>query len=317
MARIVVVGAGGFIGRAVVARLAADGVEVVAVARRPIEFAPAVRALALGDLSPRTTWQTVLAGARVVIHLASRAHAPLSGDPDPWIAGELAAARHLASEAIAAGVTQMILLSSIKVHGETTAATPFRADQPLAPADVYGHAKARLETAMRETIVGSGTALAIIRPPLVYGPEVKGNFRALLDLVRRAPVLPLGGIANRRSLLCRDNLVDLLARIAAAPAPVTGAYLARDDQEIGTSELLRRIGRHLGRVPLLLPCPVPLLRLAARALRRAEAIDRLTQSLQVDDRPTRAVLGWRPPVDLDAGLAGTCRWYLEQEKVAR
>jgi nucleoside-diphosphate-sugar epimerase len=211
-------------------------------------------------------------------------------------------------------VPQAILLSSVLVHGEATAEAPFRADQPLAPASPYAHAKARIEQEMGDVLANSDTALAVIRPPLVYGPEAGERFQTLLRLVQRAAVLPLAAIRNRRSLIFRENLVDLLSHILMKPEPVRGAYLARDDDELSTPELVRRIGAHLGHVPILLPCPIALLQAVGRLLGGGEIVDRLTQSLQIDDRSTRIALDWSPPHGVDAGLAETCRWFLDQRK---
>jgi nucleoside-diphosphate-sugar epimerase len=167
---------------------------------------------------------------------------------------------------------------------------------------------------MSEATAESETALAVIRPPLVYGPGVKANFRALLRLVRRAPALPFASIASRRSLIYRENLVDLIAQMLRRAEPVRGAFLARDDQTLSVPELIRRIGRHFGRTPFLLPCPVAVLSLAGRLLGRADAVDRFAQSLEIDDRATRAALGWTPRVPIEEGLAETCRWFLEWER---
>jgi UDP-N-acetyl-alpha-D-quinovosamine dehydrogenase len=196
------------------------------------------------------------------------------------------------------------------VHGPSSGETRFRADQPPAPADTYAHAKLAIEQAMQTTLADGASALAIIRPPLVYGAEVGARFRALLRLVQRAPMLPFAGIQNRRSLLYRENLADLIVRIVAQPQPIAGCFLARDDEEPSTPALVRRLGHHLGHTPLLLPCPAAWLRGAARILGQSGAIDRLTRSLRVDDQTTRAVLRWSPPYDLDEGLRETCRWFL-------
>lgn len=316
MAHIVILGAGGFIGGSLAARLAALGASVRAVTRRPAVLAPGLCALAVGDLTARTDWSAVLEGARGVAHLASGSN-PMVGAATSadWVATEVAAARHLAHSAATAGVRQLVLVSTVKVHGEATRpGAAFTADDPLAPADAYAAVKLRTEQAMAEAVQGSETALAVIRPPAVYGPGVKTNLRTLLRLVRCAPVLPLASIANRRSLIYRENLVDLVAGVLRRAEPVRGVFLARDDEDLSTPELIRRIGRHFGRTPLLLPCPVATLSLAGRLLRQPDAIDRLTQSLQIDDRATRAALGWAPRVGVDEGLAQTCRWFLDWER---
>jgi nucleoside-diphosphate-sugar epimerase len=316
MAEFVVLGAGGFIGGSLAARLAARGASVRAVTRRPTAPAPGVSTLAMGDLTPRTDWSGVLEDVRGVVHLASAsslvADASTAAD---LIETEVAAARHLAGSAVVAGVRQLVLMSTIKVHGEETLpGAPLTADRPLAPVDAYATLKLRTEQAMAEAVRQSETALAVIRPPLVYGSGVKANFRTLLGLVRRAPVLPFASIANRRSLIHRENLVDLIAQVLLGQEPLRGTFLARDDEDLSTPELIRRIGHHLSHRPLLLPFPVSALSCMGRMLGWAATIDRLTQSLEVDDRATRVALGWMPRIGVDDGLAETCRWFLEWER---
>lgn len=302
---ILVTGAGGFIGRALVERLAGRGKRVRAVLRQPAALPHSAEPLLLGTLDAATDWAPHLAGAGAVVHLASRAHAPIA-DAQRFIEGEAAAAAALARAAAAAGVRRLVLLSSIKVLGEATGDLPFRAHQKPAPLDTYGLAKWRIEEAMR---AAAGAALSVLRPPLVYGPGVKANFRALIRLVDSGLPLPLASIDNRRSLVFLDNLLDLVELALEHPAAAGETFLLRDDEEPSTPELVRRIARALGRSPRLLPCPPALLLLAASLAGRREAAERLTASLRVDDLATRQRLGWRPRVALDDGLAATCRWY--------
>jgi len=316
-APIVIVGAGGFIGRALVARLAERGAPVSAVVRRAVAVPRGVTLHAIGDITAATDWSALLRGARAVVHLASRAHAPPGADQE-WIEGEAAAAAQFVRAAGRAGVERVVLVSSIKVLGEATDGVPFRAGRPAAPADAYGFAKWCLEEAMRGAAAAAdGPALTVIRPPLVYGPGVKANFRALLRLVDRGLPLPFASIANRRSLVFLDNLVDLVEVALVHPAARDGTFLLRDEEEVSTPELIRRIARALGRPARLFACPPPLLRLAARAAGRGAAADRVLGSLSIDDAATREQLGWRPRVALDDGLAATCRWYRGEQAGAR
>jgi len=308
-APIVVTGAGGFIGRALVERLASRGTRVLAVLRQPAALAGGEPRV-IGDVTAATDWAPLFAGASAVVHLASGAHAPVA-DEQRWIERDAAAAAALARQALSAGVSRVVLLSSIKVLGERTTGLPFRAHQQPAPEDVYGLAKWRMEETMRAVL---GDTLAVIRPPLVYGPGVKANFLALLRLVDSGLPLPFASIDNRRSLVFLDTLVDLIETALTHPAAAGGTYLLRDDAEVSTPELVRRIARALGRPARLLPCPPALLRLAAAAAGRAGAADRLVSSLRVDDLATRERLGWRPRVSLDDGLAATMRWYRQRRR---
>lgn len=308
--RIAVIGAAGFIGRPLCERLAASGAAVIAVVRRPVAMPPGVEVRPAGTLSAATDWTELLAGADAAVYLASRAHAALpEAEAEEWIKAETASAARFARAACLAGIARLVLLSSIKVLGEATGATPFRADTPPAPADAYGRAKWAMEQAMRAVADGDGPGLAIIRPPLVYGPGVKGNFLALLRLAERGWPLPLAAIDNRRSLVFLDNLIDLIVACLTDPAASGATFLVRDDEEVSTPDLVRRLARHLDRPARLFRCPPAVLRLAARLAGRVEQADRLLGSLRVDDSATRRTLGWQPRVGLDQGLAETCRWY--------
>ena len=296
---IVVLGAGGFIGRPLARRLARAGVAVRAVTRQPMIFEPGIEARTGGGLSASTDWPPLLAGARAVIHLASRAHVP-SRD-DSWIAQDAPTAAAIGAAAAREGVERTILLSSIKVLGERTAARPFSDLSRPAPVESYGWAKLAIEDAMRST----APELVILRPPLVYGPDMKGNLRALLRLIDRGVPLPFAAIRNRRSLIALENLLDLVERAIEHPA-APGRVLLMRDVELSTPELVRAIAGHLGRRPRLFPMPPALLRLGAAMLGQREAAGRLLDSLVVDDGTTRQALGWQPRIGFDAAMAAAC-----------
>ena len=297
---VVILGAAGFIGRALVGYLVAQGFAVRAVTRTAAAFAPPVEARIAGTLDRHSDWRGLLHGARAVIHLASRAHAPAGGDS--WFASERDTAAAIADAAMAAGIERTILLSSIKVLGETTSDRPFAATSPPAPRDAYGRAKLTIETAMREH---GAPGLTVMRPPLVYGPGVKGNFRALLRWIARGVPLPLAAIRNRRAFVFRDNLTALIATALNHSAAAGQVFLVRDDAELSTPELVREIGRRIGAPAQLFPAPAWLLRAATG--------ERLVGSLRVDDDATRTRLGWRPPFSLAEGLDVTCRWFVDAE----
>jgi nucleoside-diphosphate-sugar epimerase len=306
---VAVIGAAGFIGRALVARFCRRGIPVIAVARRALDVAPAEGATLrlAGDLAePSLDWAELIAGAQAVVHLASRAHAP-PGDVG-WIERDAALAARLARAAAALGVERVLLMSSVKVLGDSSADEPFRAGQSAAPGDGYGFAKWSIEEAMRGVLAG-GPALTVLRPPLVYGPGVKANFLALIGTVDRGLPLPFASVANRRSLIYLDNLVDLVETALAHPAARDGTFLLRDEREPSTPELIRLIAAALGKPARLFRCPPALLRFAFAALGGAGFAERLLGSLSVDDGETRQRLGWRPRVPLEEGIAATCRWY--------
>jgi nucleoside-diphosphate-sugar epimerase len=304
---VVILGAAGFVGRALSARLAAAGIAVRAVTRSATESQPGMSAYVAGKLDADTAWARIFEDARAVVHLASRAHAP-PGD-ESWIAEETRTAAALAHAARIAGVERILFMSSIKAMGATSGDVPFRADATAKPVEAYGRAKLSIEKALE-----IGPSLIVLRPPLIYGPGVKGNFRALLGLVARGNPLPLASIANRRSFIFIENLLDLVELAltnAAAPGKI---WLMRDDEDIATPELFRRLARHQGRQARLFPFPPRLLRHALRLAGRERDAAALIDSLAVDDTPTRALLRWRPRASLDDGLAATCRWFKDSRR---
>jgi UDP-glucose 4-epimerase len=308
VARILVTGAAGFIGAALCPVLAAQGHSVVAALRRSASVLPGVEARIVGDITTASDWRQVLRGVEIVIHLAQRAHA----GPDPAaLAMEPLAAAGLARALAEAGGRRLLLMSSVKAMGETTAPDrPFRASDEPRPEDAYGRTKLASERAATEAAREAGIELVVVRPPLAYGPGVKANLAALMRLIARGVPLPFAAVDNRRSLIGLDNLPDLLAVAATHPAAAGLTLLARDDEDLSTPALIRALADGMGCPARLFAVPEGLF----AALRPLPAIGpplvRLTQSLQVDDAATRAALGWQPRIPVKAALATMARSFV-------
>ncbi len=301
--KILLTGATGFVGRALRQRLINDLHDLVAVARR----SSAPDTLAMGDIGPETDWQHVLQGCEVVVHLAARVHVMDEKSLDPlreFRRDNVEATENLARQAARAGVRRFVFISSIKVNGEDTdAGRPFTADDAPAPQDPYGVSKSEAEQALKRIADLTGMEVVIIRPPLVYGPGVKANFRTMVRCLGRGIPLPLASVGqNRRSLVALDNLVDLIAVCVNHPDAVNQVFLVSDGEDMSTAELLSRIGDALGKPARLIPVPVRCLQLGAGLLNRQNFFHRLCGSLQVDIGKTRDMLGWQPPISVDEGL---------------
>lgn len=315
MGRILVTGAGGFIGRALCPALAAAGHQVIAGLRRPMPAPAGAEPRVIGDIVPGRRWGRELDGSDVVIHLAQRAHRR-AGEA---LAGEPQAAAELAAAAALAGTSRFVYLSSIKAMGEETApGRPFHANDPPHPADRYGIAKLASERALAQfaspLAPSGGLELAIVRPPLVYGPDVAGNFRALLWLAGSSLPLPFAAIDNRRSVIALDNLVDLVARIATHREAVGRVLLASDGPALSTPALIRALAEGQDRRARLFALPSAVLAAARRMPALGPPLSRLTLSLEVDDSPTRAALGWTPPVTPAAALRATAQAFSQSRR---
>jgi len=303
--QILVTGAAGFIGHALGRELVRLGHTVVGATRGTAEPIAGVTLRAVGDIGPQTDWTAHLHRIDVAIHLATSAHRPISS-----AAGEreAKAGAALARAAAAAGVRRLVHVSSIRAMGGATfPGRPFRDPDPPQPRDAYGRAKLAIEGAMASAARDSGLDLVILRPPLVYGPGVKGNLRALIRLVASGVPLPLAAIDNRRSLISLDHLVELLALACTHPAASGRVLLARDGADVSTPELIRALASGLGRRARLFPVPSAVLAAFGSVPVLRPALSRLTLSLQVDDTETRRILGWSPAVTPEAGLAATGR----------
>jgi nucleoside-diphosphate-sugar epimerase len=313
---IAVTGANGFIGRAFCARAAARGRRLRCFVRHvedraPIAATEAVDVHAL-DLARATVDDLAarLTDVRVVIHLAGRAHVMREAASDSEAAYRAAnevATLHVAKAAVAAGVSRLVLASSVKVNGERTErGHPFRPEDRVAPEDAYARSKYAAERALSEAATGTAMGAVVLRLPLVYGPNARGNFRRLVDAVRQRRWLPFGAIDNRRSLLGVENLLDALdAAIDVPQGVVEGVHFVADSASVSTPDLVRAIARSIGTEARLVAVPVPLLRIAGRLTARDEAIDRLTSSLEVDTSSFAAATGWRPRAfAIDSATAG-------------
>lgn len=313
---ILVTGATGFVGAALVARLARDKVPVRAcVHRRAIEPMDGVESVRVGELGDAFDWRAALEGVAVVVHVAARAHVMHETDADPQITyrrtnvdGTLALAR----QAAATGVRRFVFISSVKVNGETGL---FRESDAPAPGDPYGISKMEAEQGLRRIADESGMEVVIIRPPLVYGPGVRANFRSLMRAVARGWPLPLGAIDNRRSLVGLDNLVDFIVTCVRHPQAANETFLVSDGDDVSTPELVRRLARAMGRPARLIPVPVWMLEAGAALLGRRAAVQRLCSSLQVDGSKARQLLGWAPPLTLEEGLRRAVREYVREAAV--
>ena len=307
---IFVTGASGFVGAALVDRLASeDQFRVVALLRREGVSLPA-RAIPVRVSNDYLNEELLsLDGVDVLVHCAARVHIMSDASIDAlteYRKVNVEGTMRLAQQAASAGVKRFVFISSIKVNGEgTRLGAPYTADDVPAPCDPYGISKMEAEQQLRLLAESSGMEVVIVRPVLVYGPGVKANFWAMMNWLNKGVILPLGSIRNQRSLVALDNLIDLIVTCLNHSSAANQTFLVSDGCDMSTTELLTRMGVALGRPARLIPVPTVLLKLVAAMIGRKDIGLRLCGSLQVDIEKTCKVLGWVPPSTVACALRKT------------
>lgn len=318
MTSILVTGANGFVGRALCDEAVSQGFHVRGATRTVCHLAGGAENVVVGMCDGKTDWMAALDGIDVVIHLAARVHVMKDVATDPlaeFLKVNMQGTANLACQAAAAGVKRLVYVSSIKVNGEhTTETQPFSESDKPNSQDAYGISKWRAEQELQRVAQESGLEVVIVRPPLVYGPGVKGNFIRLLAAVDKGIPLPLASVRNKRSLIYLGNLADALIVCASHPAAAGNTYLVCDGEDISISDLVRQMAISLGRPARLFPMPVGLLRGLGRLFGKLESVERIVGSLRVNDDLIRKELGWKPRFTLRQGMQATARWYKAQRR---
>jgi len=306
MKKVILTGAGGFVAsRLFFALKRGANFTAVGLCRSLPLGANEPGLCAVGDLR-QADLSAVLPGVDVVIHAAARAHIMKDEEVDPLAEYRLVNVEgtlNLACQAAAAGVRRFVYISSVKVNGEITVnGSALSADDAPAPEDAYALSKLEAEQCLMNLATETGMEFVIIRPPLVYGPGAKGNFASMVTLIDKGVPLPLGAIRNMRSLVGIDNLVDLIIRCIDHPAAANQIFLAGDGEDLSTTELLRGVGKAMGKPAKLIPIPAGVLQLGATLLGKKAMAQRLLGSLQVDISKTCEMLDWKPPYTVEEGL---------------
>jgi len=316
--KLLVTGASGFVGKALIAELAKHGIEVRCALRKHCLLPAGVESIILSSIDKDANWSAALREVNAVVHLAARVHVMNDNAGDPLtefrkvnVDGTL----NLAMQAAQAGVKRFIFISSIKVNGEATqAGQPFTADDIANPQDPYAVSKFEAEQGLLKIAQETGMEVVIIRPPLVYGAGVKANFLSMMRAVKRGLPLPLGAIDNRRSFVYVENLVSLILKCIEHPAAANQVFLAADGEDLSTTGLLLACAKALGVKARLLPVPQKLIELGAALIGKQNVAQRLCGNLQIDISKAHRLLGWKPPFSVADGLKKTAVALCETDK---
>lgn len=308
-----VTGASGFVGVHLCRRLVERDWRLVAGYRR---MGPGPESAAIaGEYLPLSSepgrWQAALGSIDCVVHLAAHVHqmGPAPPTDDAFDEINVQGSRFVAEQCARAGVKRLVYLSSAKVNGEGGELHAYGVEDPPDPRDAYARSKLAAEVAIRDVCERTGMQFAIIRPPLVYGTGVRANFQSLVRLTELGLPLPLASIDNRRSLIGVWNLVDFIETCMTHPDAAGRVWLVSDGEDISTPDLIRRLARAMQGPARLFPCPPVVLKTAAALAGRSGEVRRLCDSFTLDSSPARELLNWKPPMNLDEGLARTVADY--------
>lgn len=332
--KVLVTGANGFVGKVVCAQLLEQGYQVKAVVRQAFTRPQwlAINKAANIDLSvfnnkenfqlcvidcidEQTVWDKHLSDVDVVIHLAARVHVMQETAADPltqYRMTNVASTKHLAEQAQQAGVKRFIYISSIKVNGELTIDHAFTEIDIANPQDPYGLSKFEAEQVVEEVAQQGRMQYVIIRPSLVYGPGVGGNFLKLMQGVKRSLPLPLKNIANQRSMIFVSNLANLIITTVSHPHAANQVFLAADNEALSSGQIIQQIANAFAKPARLFTIPQPLLTLIAKLVGKQAYLQRLTSSLLVSNAKAKQLLAWQPPVNVNTAIVQTVNWFKQE-----
>jgi nucleoside-diphosphate-sugar epimerase len=246
-----------------------------------------------------------LHGIDAVVHLAARVHIMHDTAAHEHRRVNTEATLRLAQSAARQGVKRFVFMSTVKVNGERGA---FSDRDVPAPVDAYGQSKWEAEQGLRRI---AGLEVVCLRPPLVYGPGVKGNFLRLMKLVELGLPLPLASVANARSMIYVGNLASAVARALSGPS---GSFLVSDDADLSTPQLVRMLAAALGRRARLVPFPSRVLHAFGALLGKGDEVMRMIESLRVDSSGFKQQFQWVAPFSVEQGLKDTADWYARERK---
>lgn len=316
MSKILITGGTGFIGRHLVPYLQAMGHDIGCAVWFQVPSLNA-RQIIVKRLEANIDWSSALQGIEIVIHLAARVHIFDKQDAvytSDFIKINSTATKNFAEQAAQAGVKRFIFLSSIKVNGESTPLLePFIDAGSEEPADEYSKSKFFAEQHLKTISNSTGLEVVILRPPLVYGPGVKANFKFMLDRVNQGWPLPFANIRNKRTFIFIDNLISAIDAVLINSKAPGNCFLVADNESWALPDLLREIAEAMGKKLYLLPMPVTVLSSLFKLLRLNNLNTRLFGSLCVSNQRIQQILGWTPPIRSKEGLNRTVEWY-QQEK---
>ncbi|HAU1394329.1 TPA: NAD-dependent epimerase/dehydratase family protein, partial [Legionella pneumophila] len=297
MAKILITGATGFIGRSLVPALLSEGHDVRCAVLQ-LDSTLQAEQIVINNLEVHTDWTDALRNVEIVIHLAARVHIMkeyATSSLDEYCKINSIATKNFVEQAVQNNVKRFIFLSTIKVHGEFSQNNlPFSEDCRTQPEDPYAKSKLYAEQFIQEICQNARMEFVILRPPLVYGPYVKANFLRILQLVDKKWPLPFGSIYNKRTFIYIDNLVSAISAVVSEPSAANQVYLVADDCSWSLTQLVQTLSRKMNTKLFLIPIPVQILIFLFKLCGLKNINTRLFSSLEVSNEKIKSQLGWTP-----------------------
>ncbi len=301
---ILITGSNGFLGQYLCQHLAEQSYRILAQTRKPQKFTHSAVTNINFDLNDDLD-NIDLSQVDVIAHCAGRAHvmnetatSPLDAYRQTNVQGTL----NLAKKAVQSGVKRFIYLSSIKVNGEQTTNEPFKSSDLVNTDDPYGLSKYEAEQELLKLSKETGLEVVIIRPVLIYGPNVKANFKSMVGLANKKIPLPIGCLDNKRSMVSLYNLVDLIHVCMTHPKAKNEVFLASDQDDISVKQLFEKLAYHQNNNLIILPVPKSLIAFLASLVGKKAMASRLCSELIVDTSKNTQLLGWTAPYTVDTSL---------------
>lgn len=296
---ILITGANGFVGSYLLDSLFEQGHMVFPIYRSKVDLhanAIYVDDYALAD------WADILRDIDVVIHLAGIANATLNDD-QAYFDVNVNYTAAVVRGAISAGVNRFIFLSTIKVNGEgSLKEQQFLYSDNENPLSLYAQSKYQAENVLKELCSEEVMDFVIVRPPLIYGPKVKGNFNQLITMAKSLVPLPFADIKSRRDMVSIFNLASLIDRCVEHPLAKNGTFLVSDGQPYSIGDIIGRIRTVYGRPLWLFYFPTSILICILKLLNKEGVAEKLFESLEVDIQHTKVTLDWKPTFTLEDTL---------------
>lgn len=301
--KILVTGATGFVGTTLCKKLITSEHLLLPISRQAINKPGWYQVEHIGS---QTDWLHLLGGVSQIVHLAALVHQ--MGEEGPDAEKTYQEINHLATiklarDAVKAGVKRFIYLSSIKVNGEETAGKAFSENDVPKPNDAYARSKRDAEAALILLGEETGLDVVILRPPLIYGAEAKGNFAKMIDWIQKGYPIPFNGVRdNRRSLIFVENLVDIILRCIEKNEPINQIFVVSDGQDVSTGKLIELLHKNLKGTGRLIGLPPIIFKLLFGLVGKKALSQRLLGSLEIDSEKICSQLDWKPKFTLEQGI---------------